>query len=123
MLELTIKGTVYQFKFGLGFVREINPKLTRTVEGVKQEVGLQFAIASILDQNPVELAEILSLANKTENPRVNKRDLDEYIEAESTDLDALFEEVLDFLRGSNATKKMTAAVEQMVEAEKAKAAE
>ena len=115
MLELTIKGTVYQFKFGLGFVREINPKLTRTVEGVKQEVGLQFAIASILDQNPVELAEILSLANKTEHPRVNKRDLDEYIEAESTDLDALFEEVLDFLRQNNATK--------MVEAEKAKAAE
>lgn len=126
MLELTIKDKVYGFKFGLGFVREINKTMSKPIEGVtngKQDVGLQFAIAAILDEDPVGLVDVLDVANKTESPRVTKKLLDEYIEDESTDLEALFAEVLDFLKSANATKKVTAAVLEMVEEAKAKAAE
>lgn len=125
MLELTINETVYQFRFGMGFMREINKKKVKPIEGVtngNQEVGLQFAIASILDEDPAALVDVLDIANKTEKPRVTRSALDAYIENEDTDIEALFAEVLDFLKKANATKKVTTAVIEMVEAEKAKAA-
>lgn len=123
MLELTIKDTVYSFNFGLGFVREINKRMRRPVEGIpdaKQDVGLQFAIASVIDEDPVELVNILDIANKTEKPRVTRALLDSYIEDEDTDIEALFSEVLDFLSKANATKKVTAAVKEFAEEQKAK---
>lgn len=123
MFELTIGGTVYQFKFGLGFAREIDKKKKRNVNGVEQDAGLQFAVASVIDQDPVALVDILNLANKGMNPRVTDKLLDAYLEDEETDIDQIFEDVLDFLRKANATKKATAAVEQMVEQEMAKAAQ
>lgn len=122
MFELTINGNVYRFNFGIGFVRDINKKRTRTIEGQTQEVGLQFAVASLIDEDPIELINILDLANKGENPRVTRALLDAYIDDENTDIDALFKDVLDFFAGHNATKKTTAAVKAMVEEQKAKAA-
>ena len=124
MFELTINETVYQFKFGLGFVREINQRIQKPIDGMpdeKQNVGLQFAVASLIDEDPVALVDILDVANKTERPRVTKNMLDAYIEDENTDIEALFKEVLDFLSKANATKKTALAVLEMVEAEKAKA--
>ena len=123
MFELTINEQVYQFKFGLGFMREINKQVRKPIEGTgqTQDVGLQFAVASLIDEDPVALVDVLDIANKTEKPRVTKAALDAYIEDESTDIDALFKEVLDFLCRANATKKTALAVMDMVEAEKAKA--
>ena len=122
MFELTINGNVYRFNFGIGFVRDINKKRTRTIEGQTQEVGLQFAVASLIDEDPIELINILDLANKGETPRVTRALLDAYIDDETTDIEALFKDVLDFFERHNATKKTTKGVKQMVEAEKAKAA-
>lgn len=124
MFELTINETVYQFKFGLGFMREINKQVRKPIDGMpdeKQDVGLQFAVASLIDEDPIALVDILDVANKTEKPRVTKALLDSYIEDESTDIEALFKEVLDFLSTANATKKTARTVLEMVEAEKAKA--
>lgn len=124
MFELTINNVVYQFRFGLGFVREINKKVTKTDgNNAKQELGLQYAVAGLLDEDPLTLVDILDVANKTEKPRVSRNMLDAYIEDECTDISALFADVLDFFGKSNATRKMTEAVKQMVEAEKAKQAQ
>lgn len=124
MFELTINDVVYPFKFGVGFVREINKRVTREVEGMssKQEIGLQMAVAGLMDEDPIALVDILDIANKTEKPRVTRNALDSYIEDESTDIEALFKEVLDFLKTANATKKMVANILKVVEAEMEKAA-
>lgn len=124
MFELTINDVVYSFKFGVGFVREINKRVTREVEGMnsKQEIGLQMAVAGLIDEDPVALVEILDLANKTEKPRVTRNALDSHIEDESTDINALFADVLDFLKNANATKTMVAKILKAVEAEMEKAA-
>ena len=124
MFELTINEKVYGFKFGLAFMREINKKVQQPIEGVKdqkQDVGLRFAVASLMDGDPIELVNVLDLANKTESPRVTRKELDAYIEDENTDIDGLFTEVLDFLRKNNVTKKVVAFVEETIEAEKEKA--
>ena len=125
MFELTIEGQVYQFRFGMGFLREINKKVGRPVDGipdVKQNVGLQFAIAGVIDGDVEELVNVLDVANKTEKPRVTRALLDSYIENEETDVDRLFEEVIDFLKKANATKKTTIGLLETLEAEKAKRA-
>ena len=48
MMELTINGTVYQFKFGMGFLREAN-KLTvvpvQGMSGITKEIGARYLIA------------------------------------------------------------------------------
>lgn len=124
MMELTINSKVYQFKFGVGFMKEINKKITRIpnpeTPEIKQNIGLQFAVAGLIDGDVEKLVEVLDIANKTEKPRVTVNDLYDYIDDESTDIDNLFAEVLDFLAQSNATKKITQAVAAAVEAERAK---
>lgn len=119
MFELTIKDEVYQFRFGMAFVRDIDKKAQRKENGVTKDVGFQFAVASILDKDPLGLVDILDIANKTEKPRVTKKLLDEYLEDENTDIDAIFDEVLDFFEKGNSTKATTAAVKELVAEAKA----
>jgi predicted SPOUT superfamily RNA methylase MTH1 len=125
MFELTIKGKIYQFRFGIGFVREIDKtKKEKTESGAEVNVGLQYAVAALIDEDPVALVDILFIANKTEDKkaRVTKEQIEDYIDYEVEDLEGLFKEVLDFFEKSNATKKKTAAILKLVEEENAKAA-
>lgn len=125
MFELTIKDKVYQFNFGMGFLREIDPTVTKEIEGVKgkmQNLGLQYAIAGIIDGDVMTLADVLCRANKGFEPRLTLKEVESYIEDPETDLDGLFEKVLDFFKSANVTKKATAAMLTAIENEKAKEA-
>lgn len=125
MFELNINEVNYQFNFGMGFLREVNKTVTKPIDGVKdvkQNVGLQFKVAGLLDGDPEALVDILDAANKGQTPRVTRDKLDSYIDDENTDIDALFAEVLGFLRNANATRKAVTALVEMVEKEKTKTA-
>ena len=118
MLELTIKENVYQFKFGMGFMREINGKVMRSAPDapeIKEDIGLQMAIAGLIDKDPVTLIDVLDIANKCQTPRVKRSELDDYIDDEETDIDALFGEVMEELKKQNATKTKTEAILKEVE--------
>lgn len=121
MFELTIDGNVYSFKFGIGFVRDINKRVLKPIEDTnkKQEMGLQYAVAGLMDEDPIELVDILLTANKTENPRITAAKLEAYLEDEDTDISALCKDVLDFFKRSNATKSVANAVAEMVEKQRA----
>lgn len=123
MFELTIKGQVYQFNFGMGFLREINKKVGTPVDGlpdVKKNVGLRYKLAGLFDGDLEDLTEILITANKGMSPRLSVENLDYYIDNECEDVEALFTEVIDFLQMQNATKKTMAELKQMADQEKAK---
>lgn len=125
MFELTINEKVYQFKFGMGFLRELDPTVTKPVEGVKgkeQHLGVQYAVAGIIDDDVVALCDVLVRANKGFEPRVTQKEIEAYIEDDSTDIDALFADVLGFLKNANVTKKITMNLLEAVENEKAKSA-
>jgi hypothetical protein len=114
-MELVINGKTYQFKFNMGFMREINKKIVAPVpdlKGVTKEMGLQYKVAGLIDGDVEDLIEILHVANKGCDPRVTVAELDAYIDEECTDIDALFAEVMDFLRSANATRKTVAALEK-----------
>lgn len=121
MMELTIDGQVYQFNFGMGFLREINKKVEVSIQGssTKKNAGLQYAVAGVIDGDLEDLVNVLNAANKGQKPRVTQQKLDDYIDQEDTDVEALFDKVLDFLKKTNATKKVTK--DLLEEVEKAKA--
>lgn len=100
MMELQIDG------LGFGFMKEINKQVSNTgANGIRQEVGFEVALAGILDGEIQQLVNILNVANKGQNPRVTEALLENYIESPDTDVDALFDVVLDFLKQSNVSKK------------------
>lgn len=122
MFELTINGQVYEFNFGMGFMREVNKRIGRPVDGlpnVKKNVGLQWLIGGVIDGDVEELVELLDTANKGQNPRVTKALLDSYIDNECEDIDKLFDDVLGFLKTANATKKTVEMLLEEVEKQKA----
>ena len=123
MLELTINEVVYPFHFGMGFMREINKKVGTPVDGlpdVKKNIGLQYMVAGVIDGDLEALVEILDVANKSQSPRITRALLDSYIDNEETDIDALFQEVLDFLKNANATKKTVNNLLEAIANQKAK---
>lgn len=123
MMELTINGEVYQFNFGMGFLREINKRVSVPVDNipdVKRNIGLSYMISGVIDRDPEDLVSLLEAANKSLTPRVTRQLLDSYIDDPETDIDALFEQVIDFLKSANATKKTTLDLLAEVERQKAK---
>ena len=122
MMELTINGQVYEFNFGIGFLKEVNGRVKQPIpgtSGLTKNVGLSFAIASILDDDVEELVNVLDIANKGHNPRVTKTLLADYIDNEDTNIDDLFEETLRFLSESNATGRVTRKLIEELEKQKA----
>lgn len=123
MFELTMNEQVYQFNFGMGFMREINKKIGVPVDGlpnVKKNIGLQYYVALVIDKDVEALVDILDTANKGMNPRITRKVLDAYIDNPDTDIDTLFDEVIDFLKQTNATKNVTMDLLEAVKKEKAK---
>ena len=117
MMELTINGTVYEFNFGMGFLREINKRVQTPVDGLKgvdKNIGLQFTVASIIDGDVEALVDALDIANKGMNPRLTRQALDAYIDDADTDIDGLFAMVIDFLSRANATKKTVASLQEAI---------
>lgn len=113
MFELEMNGQVYQFNFGMGFLRENNKTTTVPVKDIPGKVtnmGMQYAFAELLDGNVETLCDVLYIANKSQSPRLTKAAIDTYIDDEGTDIDALFDQVIDFLKNTNATKKETQTV-------------
>ena len=120
MFELTINGNVYGFNFGMGFMREMNKRISAPVEGldVKKNIGLQYAVAGIIDGDVEELVNVLEVANRGQEMRITRQQIDNYIDDENTDIEKLFEDVLDFLKRANATKKVTVSLMEELEKQK-----
>ena len=122
MMELTINGQVYQFNFGMGFLREANKTVSEKINNAtdkKKDVGAIYMIAGIIDGDPEDLVNALDLANKGQSPRVTRALLDSYVESPDTDIDQLFEDVLDFLERANVTKKIVERLKKRIEEAKA----
>lgn len=104
--ELVINGKTYEFNFGMGFIRQIDPKHTQTVSGVTQNIGLIVEMAKVIDGDLIALYECLRMANKGFTPRLEQADFDKWIEDADTDIDEVFNTVQGFFANSNCCKKV-----------------
>ena len=75
-------------------------------------------LGGIIDGDPDALVEVLDYMNEGQEPRITKNALDKYLEDEDTDIDALFEKVINFLSSANCTKKKVQTFLEEVEKEK-----
>lgn len=119
MLELTINEKVYQFNFGIGFVREVNKTVKKPIDGMPdltEDVGLAFTVAKLIDGDVITLVDVLDIANKRSTPRITKNELEAYIDSEDTDIEELFEKVMVFLEKANAAKKIVRKLKEAMEA-------
>lgn len=105
-MELTIGDKVYQFTFGIGFLKEINKSAAIPMDsaGNKRNVGLMYCVGSLVDRDVEELVKVLDFANKGQTPRITEKAINDYIDNECEDIEELFNKVLDFLSKSNACK-------------------
>ena len=124
MFELTINDKVYSFNFGIGFLKDIDPTITKPIDGIKgkvQNMGLQYAIGGVMDCNVIDIADVLVRANKGYDPRITLKEVEAWLDDPETDIEELSEKMLDFFKSANATKKLTLNLIEAVEKEKAKA--
>ena len=123
MFELVINDKAYQFNFGMGFLREVNNKYQKPIDGLpgaKENIGLQLLFTGVAQGGTEYLVELLEAANKGQNPRVTRALIDQYID-ECEDIDKLFDDVIEGLKSANATKKVTMAIWEELEKQKAQA--
>lgn len=117
-MELTINNNVYQFSFNIGFLRNINKTITVDVDGmdgVKRNVGLRYSVGLLLDGDLETLVDVLELANKGQSIRLTKKAIEEFIDNTDTDVDEVFDSVIEGLKQANATKKATLATIEAIE--------
>ncbi|WP_235853832.1 tail assembly chaperone [Lactococcus cremoris] len=117
-MELTINNKVYQFGFNIGFLRNINKTITVDVDGmdgVKRNVGLRYSVGLLLDGDLETLVDVLDLANKGQSTRLTKKEIEEFIDNTDTDVDEVFDNVIEGLKQANATKKATLATIEAIE--------
>ena len=106
MMELTMNGTVFQFNAGIGFMRDANKMQKQYQNGMEKEVGLSALAGGLVDGDVEDLITALDLMNKGQEPRATRQLIESYIEDPNTDIDALFEKVIDFLSTANVSKKV-----------------
>lgn len=113
-LEIEIKNTSYTFKAGFAFLHKVNKEVTAPVDGFdkKKEIGLPWLVANIIDGDIDFLVKCLLDMNMNQTPRLTKEDLEEWLEEEVEDIDAVFKVVIDFLLSANVCKKALAQVAQ-----------
>ena len=117
-MELTINGNVCQFSFNVGFLRNINKTITVDVDGmdgVKRNVGLRYSVGLLLDGDLETLVDVLELANKGQSTRLTKKAIEDYIDDPETNVDEVFDSVIEGLKQANATKKATLATIKAIE--------
>lgn len=113
---IEIDGTEYPLNFGMAFLRDIDATMkVKDDSGVMRKVGFQNAVAGLIDGDPESLVDIILTAAKGQSPRLTKDILEAHIDDESTDIDALYEDVLDFLLKSNACRKKAQQIRDMAE--------
>lgn len=118
-MQIDIDGKVYNFKFGIGFLKEINKGFkVEATKGIEKEAGFAIKAAGLMDGNVLDLFDVLMTANKTEEPKIAKETLEGYLDDEGTDIDALFRETMDFLSQSNACRSQMRNLSKMIEANK-----
>lgn len=113
-MQLTINGTDYNFKFGIGFLRELDKKHGMEKDGMKLGMGLQMTVTQVLNGDILMMIDYLMAANHYEKNNIAQRDLENYIE-NLDDLDNLQNQLSEELINSSVTKSKTKAAKSQLE--------
>ena len=112
MYTKEINGKLYDFNFGLGFVREIDRRETIQDNNKKtQNVGLSYAIAGLVDGDFEKYIDCMLAGNKFSNgEKLTRPEIENWMESDDFDFEKECTDLLDFFGKCNFTKKKTESV-------------
>lgn len=102
-MQIRINGKDYELNFGIRWVLLMNQKHNITLNGLSQGMGINQAVASLRQYDPVGLSEILLNATWINKDRPTSADIDHYLDTDA-DIKKLCDEILKEIETANATK-------------------
>lgn len=102
-MTLNINGNDYELHFGIGFVRELDKKYFAQQAGIKFGIGIETKVPMLLTGDVLTLAEFIYLGTSTSKKRPTVQEIDQFMDS-TTDIEGLFDEVIEQLKKQNATK-------------------
>lgn len=102
-MQVKINGKDYELNFGIRWVLLMNQKHNITQNGLSQGMGINQAVASLSQYDPIGLSEILLNATWINKDRPTSADIDHYLETDA-DIKKLCDGILKEIETANATK-------------------
>jgi hypothetical protein len=117
MYSKEIDGKMYDFKFGIGFVRDIDKtKTVKADDGSVQKLGLTYAIAGLMDGDFEKLIDCLMYGNKySDGEKLDRRQIEEWLESDDVSLEQECRDLLDFFESANFTSRKTRDLREAME--------
>ena len=102
-MQIKINGKDYELNFGIRWVLLMNQKHNIAQNGLSQGMGINQAVASLSQYDPIGLSEILLNATWINKERPTSADIDHYLETDA-DVKKLCDSILKEIETANATK-------------------
>lgn len=102
-MQVKINGKDYELSFGIRWVLLMNQKHNITQNGLSQGMGINQAVASLSQYDPIGLSEILLNATWINKERPTSADIDHYLDTDA-DIKKLCDSILKEIEVANATK-------------------
>ena len=102
-MQIKINGKDYELNFGIRWVLLMNQKHNITQNGLNQGMGINQAVASLSQYDPIGLSEILLNATWINKERPTSADIDHYLDTDA-DVKKLCDSILKEIETANATK-------------------
>lgn len=102
-MQIKINGKAYELNFGIRWVLLMNQNHNITQNGLSQGMGINQAVASLSQYDPIGLSEILLNATWINKERPTSADIDHYLETDA-DIKKLCDSILKEIETANATK-------------------
>ncbi|MCZ3621867.1 tail assembly chaperone [Lactobacillus mulieris] len=118
-LNLTINGTDVELVFGVRFVHELNKAFGIERDGFNIGMGFTLILPPLLQYDPDALAKVIYCAAYKNSPRPTMGQIYDSLD-ELEDLEQTFDEVMDCLKVSSATKRTLATLTVKEQAEEQK---
>lgn len=102
-MQIKINGKSYELNFGIRWVNLMNQKHNINQNGLVQGMGINQAVASLMQYDPVSLSEIILNATWINKDRPTLADIDNYLDT-NADIYSLCNNILHEIESANATK-------------------
>ena len=103
-MKLKVGSKNYDLNFGVGFVRNLDNYYGMSVQGMSFGMGLTKALSGLRVYDPASLSEVLYIATWADATRPTQEAIDRVLEDDNTDIEKLFDGVMNELATANATK-------------------
>lgn len=102
-MQIKINNKTYELNFGIRFINLMNQKHNVNQNGLYQGMGVNQAVTSLYQYDPIGLAEVIQAASWINKDKPTQLEIENYLDT-TADIKKLCDEMLKELEKSNSTK-------------------